>query len=123
VLWPHFRGSGQEKLQQLLDKGGWRPVYRDSVGWLLARNSLELPANMSSAPDTPWRDLTVGQLAAWGGEPRKAVEYGVKTREAMPWHQGACNLLTNSYREVGDEPSADDILQQCRDYFPSKYLR
>jgi hypothetical protein len=123
VLWPHFRGSGQEKLQQLLDRGGWRPIYRDSVGWLLARNSLQLPANMSSAPDTPWRDLTVGHLAAWAGEPRKAIQYGLKAREAMPWHHGACNLLTNTYREVGDESRADDILRQCRGYFPSRYLR
>jgi hypothetical protein len=78
---------------------------------------------MSSAPDTPWRDLTVGHLAAWAGEPRKAIQYGLKAREAMPWHHGACNLLTNSYREVGDESRADDILRQCRGYFPSRYLR
>jgi hypothetical protein len=123
VLWPHFRKSGQQKLQQLLATGRWRPVYRDSVSWLLARTSVALPRNMQSAPDTPWRDMSVAQLSAWGGEAGKAIQYGEKTRQSIPWHKGACNLLTETYREMGEEDKADNVLQQCRGYFPSAMLQ
>ena len=122
VLWPHLRKAGQQKLQQLLDSGRWRPVYRDSVSWLLARTSLKFPGNMAAAPDTPWRDLSIGQLSAWTDKKGRAIEYGEKTRQAIPWHKGACNLLTSTYRELGKEEKAEAVLQQCRGYFPSHFL-
>jgi hypothetical protein len=122
VLWPQLQKSGQQKLQQLLDSGRWQPVYRDSVSWLLARASLKLPDSMTAAPDTPWRDLTIGQLSAWTGKKDRAIEYGEKTRQAIPWHKGACNLLTSTYRELGKEDKAEAVLQQCRGYFPSHFL-
>ncbi len=123
VLWPQFLKSGQQKLQQLLDTGRWRPVYRDSVSWLLARTTLKFPDGMVAAPDTPWRDLTIGQLSAWTGKKEKGIQYGEKTRQAIPWHKGACNLLTSTYRELGEEGKAEAVLQQCRSYFPSYLLR
>ena len=122
VLWPHLQKSGQQKLQQLLQTGRWQPVYRDSVSWLLARNSLSLEG-MKPAPDTPWRDMSVAQMSAWTGGAAQAIEYGEKVRQAIPWHKGACNLLTETYRKSGEEGKADDILQQCRSYFPSYLLR
>jgi len=82
-----------------------------------------LPADMQPAPDTPWRDLSVAQMSAWTGDREKAIEYGEKTRQAIPWHKGACNLLTDMYRQGGDEQKADTVLQQCRSYFPSYLLR
>jgi hypothetical protein len=123
ILWPHIRKSGQQKLQQLLATGRWRPVYRDSVSWLLARTSVALPRNMQSAPDTPWRDMSVAQLSAWGGETGKAIQYGEKTRQSIPWHKGACNLLTETYRGMGEEDKAANVLRQCRGYFPSAMLQ
>ena len=123
ILWPQIQKSGQRKLQQLLATGRWRPVYRDSVSWLLARTSLMLPDDMQRASDTPWRDLSAAQVSAWTGDRVKAIEYGEKTRQAIPWHKGACNLLTDMYRQSGEEQKADTVLQQCRSYFPSYLLR
>ena len=123
VLWPQVQKSGQQKLQQLLKNGRWRPVYRDSVSWLLARSSLALPEALQASPDTPWRDLSIAQLAAWDGRPGKAIEYGEKTRRAIPWHRGACNLLTSAYRDKGENARAEKVLQECRSYFPSYLLR
>lgn len=123
VLWPHIRKSGQQKLQQLLQTGRWQPVYRDSVSWLLVRASLALPDDLRAAPDTAWRDMSVAQLNAWSGKLHVAIEYAEKTRVKIPWHKGACNLLTDAYREQGKAAMAGDILQQCRNYFPSKMLR
>jgi hypothetical protein len=123
ILWPHHRGKGQRKLQALVSSGRWRPVYRDAAGWLLARGDVELPAELTTAPDTPWRDLSIGQLAAWTGDADKALRYGRKVRERMPWHKGACNLLTSVHRAGGRPAEADAVLADCRAWFPSVYLR
>jgi hypothetical protein len=122
MLWPHFRGRGQDKLRELAGSGRWQPLYRDSAGWLLARTGVTLP-DMTAGPDTPWRDLSIGQLAAWKGDADKALQYGLQVREVMPWNKGACNLLTSAYRSGNQEAEAADILRQCRAWFPSTYLR
>ncbi len=122
VLWPHFKGGGQQKLYDLLQTGRWRPVYRDSVGWLLSRSTTSLPDQLVASPDTPWRDLTTGQLSVWGGKVGPAIEYVVRVRETMPWNKGACNLLTAAYRAEGRQDDADAVLHDCRGYFPSNYL-
>ena len=123
VLWPQVQKSGQEKLQQLLKTGRWRLIYRDSVSWLLVRTSLALPEDLKSAPDTPWRDLSVAQISAWSGRPDRAIEYGEKVRKVIPWHRGACNLLAYVYRKESENDRAENILQECRSYFPSYLLR
>ena len=123
ILWPHIRKSGQQKLQQLLQTGRWRPVYRDSVSWLMARSSLELPEKLQASPATPWRDMSVAQVSAWSGKTDEAIEYAEKARRVLPWHKGACNLLSEIYRERGEESQANNTLEQCRDYFPSTFLR
>ncbi len=123
MLWPHHRGRGQQKLEALANSGRWRPIYRDASGWLLARADVELPARMSPAPDTPWRDLSVAQLAARSGNTDKALRYGTRVRERMPWNKGACNLLTSVYRAGGRDAEAEAVLADCRAWFPSVYLR
>ena len=123
VLWPHLTKGGQEKLQQLMATGRWRPVYRDAVSWLVARDTVTLPTPKRTSPDTPWRDLAVGQISAWTGKPELAINYGEKALRAIPWHKGACNLLVETHRQQGDVEKAESILQGCRDYFPSYYLR
>ncbi len=122
MLWPHHRGNGQAKLRELVASGRWRPVYRDAAGWLLAHNQTRLP-ELSAAPRTPWRDLTVGQLAAWSDDVEKAIEHGELAREVMPWNKGACNLLVSAYRGTGRAGEAEAVLEDCRRWFPSKYLR
>ena len=123
MLWPQVQKAGQQKLQQLLQTGRWRLIYRDSVSWLLVRSSLVLPAGLKPAPDSPWRDLSVAQISAWSGRPDRAIEYGEKVRKVIPWHRGACNLLTYVYRSKGENGPAEKILQECRGYFPSYLLR
>jgi len=123
VLWPHHRGDGQRKLQELVETGRWRPVYRDSVAWLLARTTAELPARPGDSPAGPWRDMGIAQIRAWAGDTDGAIAQAQRAREVMPWHKGACNLLTETYRGMGDEDKADNVLQQCRGYFPSAMLQ
>ena len=123
MLWPHLGKGGQQKLQQLLATGRWRPVYRDAVGWLLAKNTTALATDLQSSPETPWRDMSAAQISAWSGKPDTAIAYANKVREALPWHMSACNVLAEIYIERGDTEKADTLLQDCSSYFPSRYLR
>ena len=75
------------------------------------------------SPDTPWRNLSGAQLASWRGDSERALDYGRKVLDVMPWNKGACNLVMSSYRANGQEAAAEAVLAECRDWFPSKYLR
>jgi hypothetical protein len=44
-------------------------------------------------------------------------------REVMPWHRDACELLVSAYRDRGQQGKAQEILADCRSYFPSEFLR
>ena len=123
VLWPHLGKGGQEKLAALLEGGRWRPVYRDAVSWLLVRQGVVLPEKRQPSTPGPWRDLSVAQISAWSGQPAVAIQYARKTREAIPWHMGACNLLVDTYGEQREPVVAEEIRKDCRGYFPSMYLR
>jgi len=123
MLWPLGRGSGQRKLEALLTTGRWRPLYRDSVSWLLARTSVTLPANLKPSPDTPARDLTIAQVSALDSEIDTAIRFAEKSHRAVPWHKGACNLLVTLYRQRGEENRAVAVIEECRSYFPSAMLR
>jgi hypothetical protein len=123
VLWPQTRSGGQRKLQELLNTGRWRPIYRDSVAWLLARSGAELPTDPQDSPPGPWRDMGIAQIRAWSGDLDSAITYAQSARQVMPWHKGACNLLTSAYRKQGRESEAEEVLYQCRGYFPSALLR
>jgi hypothetical protein len=122
ILWPHLRKHGQAKLKELLATGRWRPVYRDSVSWLLARNEADLPDELLRSPATPWRDLAVARVSYWADQKDTAVEYAEKTRQQIPWQRDACNLLVELYRQRGDEKRSAEVSRQCRAYFPSDLL-
>ena len=123
VLWPHHRGSGERKLQALVQTGRWRPLYRDSVGWLLASSRVALPEKLQPSPDTPARDLTIAQVSALDGEIDTAIQFAEKSHRARPWHKGACNLLAALHRQRGEEGRAAAVIAECRAYFPSSMLR
>jgi hypothetical protein len=123
ILWPHFRGDGQQKLRELVATGRWRAVYSDAVSWLLARKDTVPETEMLPSPPGPWRDIAIARISDWSGNADNAIEYAEKVREAMPWHKDACGLLIASFRSRGEPARADEILFDCRTYFPTRYLR
>jgi hypothetical protein len=50
------------------------------------------------------------------------VGYGEKVRQQVPWHQRACNLLVEAYRNKGDQGRAGEVSRECRGWFPSPML-
>lgn len=123
IMWPHINKRGREKLQQLRATGRWRPVYRDAVSWMVVRQSVNSPERFRPSPDSPWRDMSLAQISAWNGQPGTAISYAEKTREVIPWHKGACNLLSGTLRSQEKQDQADTVMEECRAYFPSAYLR
>ena len=123
VLWPHARGQGQHKLRELVATGRWQPVYSDAVSWLLARTATVPQSEWLPSSPGPWRDLAVAANSNRAGDTANALRYARAVREIMPWHKGACDLLVGSYRRLGDARKAEEVLTDCRSYFPSAYLR
>ncbi len=66
--------------------------------------------------------MAVAQISFWSGQPETAIEYAEKTREQIPWHRQACNLLVQAYRQQGEGNKADEVSRQCRARFPSDLL-
>ena len=122
-LWPVARNNGQLKLGQLLASGKWQPVYRDATAYLLARNDIRLPEEYEVSAPGPYRDLGVAQNFAWSGESEKAVDYFEKVRATVPYQQHACSNLAAIYRGTNREQQAEQVLAECRSWFPSRYLR
>lgn len=122
ILWPHTRGKGREKLRELVATGRWQPVYRDAVSWLLMKTAAA-ERDWVPSPASPWRDLAMAENSNLAREGDKALRYARSVRELIPWHKGACSLLVTIHRQQGDEGAAEDVLADCRSYFPSAYLR
>jgi hypothetical protein len=123
VLWPHSRGNGGEKLRELVATGRWRPVYSDAVSWLLARTATVPERALEPSPPGPWRDLAMARNSQVAGNTDIAIRYAEAVREVMPWHRDACDLLVSSYRNRGEQGRAQQVLADCRSYFPSEFLR
>ena len=123
MLWPHSRGKGQAKLRELLATGRWQPVYSDAVSWLLARTEAVPAAALQPSPPGPWRDLSIATNSHWARDSAKAIRHAQAVRAVMPWHKDACQLLVDIYRGRGEQVEAEQILADCRSYFPSAFLR
>jgi hypothetical protein len=122
-LWPEARSRGQEKLQELLASGLWRPIYRDAVSWLLARKATVPPRELTAPPDGPWHALALAKGSYRAGDTDRAISPARAVLEVMPWHQQACTLLASNYRNLGEPEQAQAALADCRGYFPSGFLR
>tara|TARA_R110001599_G_scaffold353459_3_gene592818 strand:+ start:5791 stop:7488 length:1698 start_codon:yes stop_codon:yes gene_type:complete len=123
ILWSHSRGKGREKLRALVDTGRWRPLYSDAVSWLLARKEAVPEEEYVPTSPGPWRDLALARNSEWAGNSEQAIYYAQQVRELMPWHKDACSLMITSYRVQGRPQAAEDLLDDCRSYFPTAYLR
>jgi hypothetical protein len=123
VLWPYERRGGQELLQGLLDTGRWRALYQDSVSWVAARKTMELPAQPSFAEPSPIRELSRAMVARRNGNAAQALASARSVREDLPWQKTACQLEIELLRYSGDREGARDVLIECLGYFPTKMLR
>lgn len=122
-MWPNQRYGGQAKLKAFQESGRWRPVYRDATGYLLARIDKALPPTVLQTPVTALKRLSVAQMAQGSGDHKRAIAIGNTVLEEMPYQLLACNLIAHSYRSLNQADSAEQTLAQCRDQFPSNYLR
>ena len=66
--------------------------------------------------------MTIARKSSWNNEPEQALEYAHRARSVIPWHMNACNLLTTVYRQQDDTQSAERVLRECLQQFPSRML-
>ncbi len=122
ILWPNYRYRSADKLSVLLNSGRWQGVYQDSVSYLLARSSIELPKEVKRAETTAYRTLTRAELSSRQGDTASAANYAEQVLQQIPYQRNACNLAVRSYRSLGSNEKANVIAQRCKSYFPSKHL-
>jgi hypothetical protein len=117
-LWPLQIGGGQAKLQTLWNTRQWKLVYRDSTGYLLARNSVDIPSQLQ-APEGTARLLTQGYEQLAQGQVQRANELAAAAREQMPWHRTACLLAMTSYSQMNNQAAVEQTAADCYSEFPS----
>ena len=124
MLWPYDQRNGQRLLEDLRATGRWRAVYQDSVSWLAARTSVELPAEGPQfPPPSAIGEMTRATVFARNGKAGEAMMAVRRVRETLPWQKNACQLEINLHRLRNDALSAQAVLDECLGYFPSKLLR
>jgi len=121
-LWPyHIRGG--EKFQAMMTTGRWQVVYQDSVSYLLARKSVRLAEHREPSLATPYRILSAAHLNALRGNNTAAAVQAERVLQQIPYQKGACTLATRAHLRLGDTVKAEEIITNCRAYFPSNQLR
>jgi hypothetical protein len=119
VMWPERRGKGGKKIGELLATGEWQFLYNDHTGWLLVRSGLALPASWQETRPSPERELRLARLASAQGDMAGATRHALNARAEVPWHRDACRYLATIYRGEKQEAAAQEVLDECRDYFPT----
>ncbi|TXS94078.1 hypothetical protein FV139_10750 [Parahaliea maris] len=122
-LWPSDRGNARHKIRDLVQQRRWQPVFRTGSAILLARPGVALPRTLDLGPATEWSRLSEGWRQFLLGNYTAAVGIAEGVLEDAPYLWGACNLLTASHRQLGDEAAAAQALADCLSQFPSRYLR
>ncbi|MEP0203962.1 MAG: hypothetical protein ABJ084_13255 [Halioglobus sp.] len=122
-LWPIERAGGQQMLKALQASGRWRPVYLDAVGYLVARNTVELPEVFRQTSDSPEKRLAAAQSSYWSGQYEKALAEGQSVLIIQPYQLQACRIVSSSYRALNQPELAQQTIDDCRKVFPTRYLK
>ncbi len=122
VLWPYDHKNGQQMLESLRATGRWRALYQDSVSWLAARTTVELPDKPAFPPPSPLAELTRATVFARNGQGAESLAAVQNVRRQIPWQKNACQLEINLHRYFKDATRAQAVLDECLGYFPTYLL-
>lgn len=121
-LWPRS-GRGERLSQSLLQTRRWRLLYEDSRGRLLAHENFALPPTLRHPRGTLASDLSNVVAALRRNDVQAALAAASRAHDRRPWDHGACTWLRRTLRVAGREAEGDVVIADCRDWFPSRYLR
>ncbi|MFK8043719.1 hypothetical protein, partial [Congregibacter sp.] len=107
----------------LLQTGRWKLLYQDVRGVLLVGKDFAVPAQLRLPDDSVDTQLTAAYMASKQGDKLAALAAASRAHELRPWGQATCSWLTRSLQANGQAREAASVIQSCRAYFPSKYLR
>lgn len=117
VLWPVRQATVPMKLAK---SGNWRPIYQDYVSILLARADLDLPAPLLPAPDSPYRDVSLGVRAIRERKPQEAKGLFERALAADPYLMPACVGLSRSQALAGEIAAARATVERCNRIMPDR---
>ncbi len=121
-LWTHSR-RGERLINGLLQTGRWTLLYRDVRGSILARKSFPLPPTLRLPRDSIDSDLLEASNALSSGRYNIALSAANRAHDRRPWDRRACRLLKRALQVNGRAAEGDLVMAECREWFPSRYLR
>ena len=121
-LWPRARG-GERLIRGLQNTGRWILLYQDARGALLAHKYHPLPPTLRLPKDTLAADLAETFVTTRKGEYEVAEVAARRAWERAPWNQAACTGYKRTLQLVGKANEADAVMEACRNFFNSRFLR
>jgi hypothetical protein len=121
-LWPRSSG-GERLLQGLLQTRRWRLLHEDARGSLLAHESFALPPTLRHPKHTLASDLSSVVAALRRNDVQAALTAASRAHDRRPWDHDACSWLRRSLQLANRKAEADAVIADCRQWFPSRYLR
>jgi hypothetical protein len=115
-LWP---SSSAAAITALLEEGGWRLLYQDTVSALLARVDLGLPADFKPTGDTPHHHATLGAQFLRAGRGADAAPYFERALALNPRLETACVGLVRSRAMAGEFDAAYAAADRCGAAIPA----
>jgi hypothetical protein len=122
VLWPMYEAQDRALGQELARSPRWRPIYRDGVSLLLARQGFPLPATLRETPDSAYRSWARGRQAM---DERRYADAAAELERSLqqdPRLWPACHSLAVTRVMLKDRQAVVDTVERCQRIFPFSYM-
>jgi hypothetical protein len=117
-LWPLNRNGGMEKRRSLLATRRWKPLYEDSISYLLVKSTVQLPAVIETPGDSAYLSLARGRRSLREENLSEAERHFYDAVERLPYFRPACFLLAQTQARLGKQTAARERIETCARLYP-----
>ncbi len=122
VLWPMYEARDRALGQVLASSSRWRPLYRDGVSLLLARQGFPLPETLRETPDSAFRSWARGRQAM---DERRYADAAAELERSLtqdPRLWPACHSLAVTRVMLKDQQAVVNTVERCQRIFPFPFM-
>jgi hypothetical protein len=117
-LWPLNRNGGMGKRRSLLATRRWKPLYEDSISYLLVKSTVQLPAVIETPGDSAYLSLARGRRSLRKENLSEAEGHFYDAVERLPYFRPACFLLAQTQARLGKQTAARERMETCARLYP-----
>lgn len=122
VLWPMYDPRDRALGRELARSPRWRPLYRDGVSLLLARQGFSLPEPLRETPDSAFRSWARGRQAMDERRYADAVTELERSLAQDPRLWPACHSLAVTHVMLKDRQAVARTVERCQRIFPFPFM-